>query len=113
MWDEWCEENLIDEVYAMDYRNNAADFEELVKRHRTYMRGQKLVAFMGPILWPYHGHDVKCAVEQIEVTRKYADGFAVFAFGDRVVDLFGKIENMTREVPATDGVPAIKGVLTR
>lgn len=97
VWDEWCEENLIDEVYAMDYRNRAEDFEELVKRHRTYVRGQKLVAFMGPILWPYHGHDVKCVADQIEVTRRHADGFAVFAFGDRVMDLFDNLENMMKD----------------
>ena len=97
VWDEWCEENLIDEVYAMDYRNRASDFEELVKRHRTYVRGQKLVAFMGPNLWPNHGHDVKCAVDQIEVTRRHADGFSVFAFGDRVMDLFDNLENMMKD----------------
>ena len=88
---------IIDEVYAMDYRNRVEDFEELVKRHRTYVRGQKLVAFIGPILWPYHGHDVKCAADQIEVSRKYADGFSIFAFGDRVMDLFGKLENMMKD----------------
>ena len=97
VWDEWCEENLIDEVYAMDYRNRAEDFEELVKRHRTYVRGQKLVAFMGPILWPRHGHDVKCAADQIEVSRRHADGFSVFAFGDRVMDLFDNLENMMKD----------------
>ena len=97
VWDEWCEEGLIDEVYAMDYSNRTEDFEERVKRHSTYVRGQKLVPLFGPILWPRHGHDVKCAVEQIEVTRKYADGFAVFAFGDRVMDLFDQIGNMMKD----------------
>ena len=97
VWDEWCEEGLIDEVYAMDYNNRTEVFEERVKRHSTYVRGQKLVPLFGPILWPNHGHDVKCAVEQIEVTRKYADGFAVFAFGDRVMTLFEQIDNMMKD----------------
>ena len=52
---------------------------------------------MGPNLWPNHGHDVKCAVDQIEVTRRHADGFSVFAFGDRVMDLFDNLENMTKD----------------
>ena len=97
VWDEWCEEGLIDEVYAMDYNNRTEVFEERVKRHSTYVRGQKLVPLFGPILWPNHGHDVKCAADQIEVTRRHADGFAVFAFGDRVMDLFDNLENMMKD----------------
>ena len=68
------------------------------------IRAAVAVAFLMALLprkqlKPRQGSEV--ALAKIPVIN---DLIRQFAFGDRVVDLFGNIENMTREVPATDGV---------